>query len=302
MVFANWARAFASGLAARVGDKMSDEGLDRFARGELSPAESRELAQQALSNADLFDELTATALARTALAKRRIKIVTWARVASLAAAAVVILGIGLYISRRNSPPPPSQIASSAAPIFLFRAGGNTPVFRGDGPASRAPKPAGSIESIVDGVATIDLGSLDGLAKGSEIEVIRDGKSLGTITLGAIFRERSRAEIGRNTAMRGGDQVRVPSAIHLRAVLDQIEAAMARGDSSGARQIAQQASIDRFDVDTLGAEDLNNAGLIAEFHGDKSKATELFERALKASPPQQEKQAIAENLARVRGVN
>ncbi|HLW76842.1 MAG TPA: hypothetical protein VKS01_07645 [Bryobacteraceae bacterium] len=284
---------------------MSDERLNRFARGELSPAESRELAQQALGDGDLFDELTATALARTALVKRGTKILTWPRVAMLVAAAVVALGIALYTSRRNSPPTTqvaSSGASSSAPIFLAHAGGNTSVFRGDEPGSRAPKAAGSIDSIVGRIATIDLGSLDGLVKGAEIEAIRDGKSLGTIRLGTIFRERSRGEIGRNAGMRPGDQVRVPPAIYLRAILDQIDAAVARGDSSGARQIAQQASVDRFEVDAPSAEDLNNAALIAELHGNKSKAIELFEGALETSPPQQKKQIIAENLARARGAN
>ena len=46
------------------------EKLDRFARGKLSPSESRELAQQALGDHDLFDELTSTAVAKRGFAAR----------------------------------------------------------------------------------------------------------------------------------------------------------------------------------------------------------------------------------------
>ena len=49
---------------------MSEEKTDRFARGDLTPAESRDLAQQALDDPELFDDLTSTALARTAWARR----------------------------------------------------------------------------------------------------------------------------------------------------------------------------------------------------------------------------------------
>ena len=41
----------------------------------------------------------------------------------------------------------------------------TPVFRGQEPDNRTPRQQGSIVSIEDGVASIDLGSVDGLAKG-----------------------------------------------------------------------------------------------------------------------------------------
>src|SRR5438270_4510648 len=95
------------------------EQLDRFARGELSPAESRELAQRALSDPDLFDELASIAVAKDGLAAGVGKPVLWPRIAVFAAAAAIIAGVvALYGPRRNSRPPVAPI--SAAPILLAR--------------------------------------------------------------------------------------------------------------------------------------------------------------------------------------
>ena len=72
---------------------------------------------------------------------------------------------------------------------------------------------------------------------------------------------------------------MPPAARLRAILDQIDAALARGEAAKALSIAQQASAEGFDGDLSSAEDLNNAGVIAELHGDRLKAMSLYQRAL-----------------------
>ena len=71
------------------------------------------------------------------------------------------------------------------------------VFRGAELESRLPQPAGSIVSIEDGLAAIDLGSLDGLAKGSELRIFRDERStqpIGRLMVTTVFRERARGRI------------------------------------------------------------------------------------------------------------
>jgi hypothetical protein len=80
------------------------EQLDRFARGKLSPAESRELARQSLDNHDLFDELTSAAIARRGPAGRANRQITGPRVALLATAAAIIAGAVLYAPRPGAAP------------------------------------------------------------------------------------------------------------------------------------------------------------------------------------------------------
>ena len=68
---------------------MSDDVKDRFARGELSPAESRDLARKALDDPELFDELTYTAVAGAELQSRPRRIEVRPVYAVLATAAAV---------------------------------------------------------------------------------------------------------------------------------------------------------------------------------------------------------------------
>jgi len=66
------------------------------------------------------------------------------------------------------------------------------------------------------------------------------------------------------------------------------------------KIAQQASAEAFDAVSSSPEDWNNAGVIAELHGDKRKAIECYERASHSDPSAKSRQAIETNVARVRG--
>jgi len=279
---------------------MSNRPLDRFARDELSPAESRELAQQSLGDHDLFDELTATAIARRGLATRDRKRITWPRIAAFAAvAAAIVVGVVLRAPQRNPEPVRQNVVIAAPPTLLARNSDST-VFRGTDAESRESRVTGSIGSIAGGFATIDLGSLDGLAKDAELDVMREGQSIGHVKLTTVFRDHSRGKIVSGASIGVNDQVRVPPAARLHAILDQMDAALARGEAERAMSIAQQASIETFDAE-LSGEELNNAGVIAELHGDPAKAGELYQRALKASPSEQHRQAIEKNIARLKGV-
>jgi len=281
---------------------MSEKPLDRFARGELPPSESRDLAQRSLGDHDLFDELTSMAIARRGLAARGRKLITWPRIAIFAAAAAIIIGVALYAPHPNSEPVRTHTAISAPPTLLARSSDSNPtVFRGADAGSREPRATGSIGSIADGLATIDLGSLDGLAKGAEVDVIRGRQTVGHIKMTTIFRDHSRGQITGGESVRLNDQVRVPPTARLRAVLDRISAALARGEPENAMSIARQASLESFDAELSSDDDLNNAGVIAELHGNRTKAGELYRRALQTIPSGQDRRAIEKNLARLEGV-
>jgi len=279
---------------------MSEENLDRFARGELSPAESRELARQALASPELFEELTSTAIARAALAHRKPRKRIWPRMAALAAAAV-IGAVSLYMLRQSPRAPAAAIAISGPPVFLGRGSDAGAPFRGAEPESRAPRSAGSVTSIADGSADIDLGSVDGLAKDGTVEVVRGGRTMGTIELTTIFRERARGKATPGLTVLPADRVRVPAPIHLRALLDQIAALSARGDAKEARRMAVQAAANEsLDVASPDYDDWNNLGGIAELRGDREKARSFYQQALHANPPQNDRRIIENNLARVKG--
>jgi hypothetical protein len=281
---------------------MHEENLDRFARGGLSPLESRELAQRALDDPALFEELTATALARTVLWSPGRERNVWPRIVVVASAGLAaMLLVSIFALRRPQQTPAAVATISGPPIFLARnSAGNSAVFRGADEDSRAPRIGGSVTAVADGMVTIDLGSLDGLAKDGEVEVVRAGKTIGTIHLTSIFRERARAVAPAGVTVLANDQIRVLSAMYLRAVLDQIEALSARGDSAGALRIAQQAANRNFDVALREYDDWNNLGGIAELRGDKAKAQSFYEQALRANPPDQARHKIETNLARLKG--
>lgn len=279
---------------------MNDKPLDRFARGELSPAEQRELAQQSLSDRDLFDELTEAAVAGRNTADRHGTLVRWPRIAGLAAAAAAIAVVALLAPKRV-PQPVTPSVSTAAPTLLAGAGApGRETFRGTDAVSREPRTTGSILSIADGTAALDLGTVDGLSKDAVVEVFRNGRSAGHLKLTTIFRDHARGEATDGAVIAPNDQVRVPPAAQLRATLDRIAASLARGETEKAMSIAQQASADPIDAQLTGGEDLNNAGVIAELHGDRNMAAGLYRRALQTNPSAPDRQAIERNLARLKG--
>jgi Flp pilus assembly protein TadD len=254
------------------------EELDRFARGELSPVEARELAQESLESPFLFEDLTAIALAKTAVASvpvpaeptRR----AWWRVPMMVAttASLVVGAVAfLYFEGQKLPirhhadlrakSEPAATASPLKPTITFSATSSQPmllasdleprangapalVFRGQTESSRAPRQVGSIISIKDGLATVDLGSLDGLARGSELEVLTKqtlGAPVAHLRIATVFREEARAPLP-EVVVKLHSRVRISDSIHLAAVLEQVEAYDASGHLTDARRIAGETDV------------------------------------------------------------
>ena len=209
-----------------------DKQLDRYLAGELSGPEQRDLAQASLDEPELFDTLTAAAVVKATVLRDRSpksapavapprRLVTRWRALTLtgvvAAAAVLALVMVYRSSSRSVSPPkttslapstPSSGGSAAAadsttlatpPLMLTArldelARRSTSEFRGVESYSRTPKSDGLVVSVDEGEVTVDLGSLDGLTKGAELQVFRgreDAKAVGRLRLATVFRERSR---------------------------------------------------------------------------------------------------------------
>ncbi len=135
-------------------------------------------------------------------------------------------------------------ANAGQPILLARqlrpASGDAPIFRGSDSESRPPQQQGSILSIEEKLPTANLGSIDGLAKGNELRVFRDGQPIGRVVVTTIFRDRARGRIVAGDTIRVGDQVRADDSVYLSAVLQQVDALTARGDLKKAIDVAQKA--------------------------------------------------------------
>jgi Flp pilus assembly protein TadD len=227
---------------------VTEDRIDRYVRGELTSAEARELAQESLDDPELFEELTCSALAKAAVSNRpAAKVVRfprrpWAFAAS-AVAAAVILAVYLYRPAPVEMPTLALSATSTRPILLARdlqiGQVRTEVFRSADVDSREPQTTGSVIALEKNLAAIDLGSLDGLAKGSEVEVVRGGRPAGRLIVTTVFRERARAQVA-SGQVRRTDGVRVPSPAHLGALLQQVDAHSGRGDSARARSTAEKA--------------------------------------------------------------
>jgi tetratricopeptide (TPR) repeat protein len=258
-----------------------DDQMDRYARGELAAAEAREVAQESLADPELFENLTYSALAKTAMATRlageqaklplsSANVVRFPRKARVfvagVAAAAAIVSVSLYLlrpsflgrnqshetaARQRVKPALAFSADPGQPVLLAsglqpesaRPGG-APVFRSPEPTSRSPRAAGSIVSIEDGQASVDLGSLDGLAKGTELRVFRDEQftqPIGRLIVTMVFRERARGRIPAGQKIPANSRVRAPDTVFLAALLQQVDALSDRGDSAAARAIAEKAA-------------------------------------------------------------
>lgn len=229
------------------------DSIDRYLRGELSPQEARTLAQESLDSPDLFDELTDAALAKAALTPRTVRAANvlrfWRKTAVLTGGLVAAAVLVLMVLPHSSSTPAANIkpvldpASNTSQPVLFASGlrpANAPAFRGGETDSRPPRSAGSIMSIEDGSANLDLGSLDGLAKGSELQVIRGSGVVGRLQVTAVFRDRARANVMEGNQLRPKLEVRVGPADHLNALLQQVNAAFNRGDPDTALKLAGAA--------------------------------------------------------------
>jgi hypothetical protein len=227
--------------------------IDRYVRGELSPEEARELAQASLDSPELFDELTGAALAKAALNPRTVRsarVVRYWRTTAvitggLAAAAALVLTALPHraIMRELNVKPVLVLSSDGGQPVLLATGlqpANAPVFRGGEPDSRPPQAAGWIVSIEGGLANISLGSLDGLAKGSELQVYRGAKLAGRLQVTTVFRDRSRAAAIEGKQLQPKDEARVGGADHLNALLQQVDATFNRGDPDTAIKLAEEA--------------------------------------------------------------
>jgi hypothetical protein len=281
-----------------------EDQIDRYARGELTGVEARKLAQRSLDEPEMFEELTFSALAKASLSdsavvkqleRPRSRRTPWIWAGAAAAAAVLVLLYSLPAHNRTTTPAVAAVkpvlgpsATPDRPILLASDLLSAPrepaqVFRGAEPDSRPPQSEGSILSTNDGLAAMNLGSLDGVAKGSELEVFRGEKSIGRLVVSTVFRERSRAGIPAGLRIQMNDQVRVPAAVYVEAALEKINALSEQGQTDAARTMAEKtigsaAPADRWKVlERLAALEFQ-AGLL-------QNAEEHFRLAVESSPEQ-----------------
>jgi hypothetical protein len=232
--------------------------IDQFATREIPPAAARELAHRALEDSELFDALVARGAVEASLdapaVQAALSIPTRRRqwtIALCAVAAAWLLVIFVWrtvVSRQSHQPaqqavaivpksrvfPSLNVADQAGRPILMASelsparAAAAPVFRGDGASNRVPQSSGVITALADGEATVNLGSLDGLAKGTE---------LGPIVITMVFRDHARGKVVSASGVHVNDRVSVPPSIHLSAVLHQVDSLAASGDLDGARALA-----------------------------------------------------------------
>ncbi|HJZ78107.1 MAG TPA: tetratricopeptide repeat protein [Vicinamibacterales bacterium] len=253
-----------------------DDRLDRYLAGELTPHEQRELAQAALDDPSLFDTLTAAALAKAASRESdRVpstetparRLWTRARLAvlaagAMAAAAVTAIAIVGRPSHRTDALPPQASAGArssaasekapaqaqASPVFLTarnepQPDRSSPAFRAAAESGgRLPKDVGAVVSVNGDDVEVDVGSLDGIAKGSTARVFRGSGAapVATLLVTTVFRERSRGQTTSGAVALVGDKVEVGHTDSVHALMQQAAARTAAGDVARARQLAELA--------------------------------------------------------------
>ncbi|MGH9142790.1 MAG: hypothetical protein ACRD2I_16785 [Vicinamibacterales bacterium] len=287
---------------------MVDHRIDRLLAGELAPAEQRQVAQAGLDDPDLFDELVAAALTRSALEVHRTprhspsekpapaseSVRRWPRFAiggAVAAAAAVAFAIAYTQWTDRAVPAPSVAPighapmALPAPVLLSARAQLVPdqTFRSDEHASRLPKRSGTVVAAHDGLVDLDLGSLDGLRQGEDVRVFRGSHGTvdaGRIRITAAFRERAR---GRPVGgmPRPGDRVEAGAALHVKALLDQAAARHSLGDAAGARALFALAVSDSEATDVpsnLRRQALEQLGMFRHEAGDLDDATRSLNQA------------------------
>jgi len=135
-------------------------------------------------------------------------------------------------------------------------------------------------SVENGEVAIDLGSLDGLEKGSDVQIVRAGQSAGMrLTIATVFRERSRGLVTPPNGARVGDRVEVPSSLQLNAVLEQALSRLAARDTDAARTAARQAvAVSANASDSASADAMNELAAVLINSRDYADAETLLRRA------------------------
>jgi hypothetical protein len=240
-----------------------DSTIDQFATRELSPAAARVLAHQAVEDSDLFDALVAQGALEASLRSPAVRAALsapsrrkqWAIALSAVAAAwllVIIVWRSVVSHQFHQPaeqarailpksvPKPTVLPTLAAannrPLLLASELNAVPsadasVFRSGDAPSRSPQSSGTITALESGEAMVNLGSLDGLTKGTE---------LGPIVITTVFRDHARGKVVKGSDVHVNDRISVPPSIHLAAVLRQVNALAAGGDLAQARALAGSA--------------------------------------------------------------
>jgi hypothetical protein len=267
----------AGDFAADAGDSIAmqpdlDPRIDRYIGRELDPAASRALAQAALQDDDLFEELTAVAVAQAALespattdraiaqaalededlfdtliARGVVQEVVEAglpaqkRPARLwiagGVAAAIAAGIITFAILRPTPAPTiANTPTSTASILLTD--NLRPVRASESPVFRGDEAPSRPPESQARVILIE----DGVAtiNAGSLDGIEKDQKIGPITITTVFRESARGTIAAGASLQVGDSVLIPNAVHLNAVLAHVNAWAASGHLEAARGAAGNA--------------------------------------------------------------
>jgi hypothetical protein len=301
------------------------------------------LADAALDSEEIFDQLVAHGAVERSLrdpafqaelsspAESHPKVLRFrhkARAIAIGSIAAGLAVVGIYSWKSVSPgskPTTSTVAKiqAVAPSLDFAAGrpillaadlrpalgpnGSTTVFRSAETESRAPQPSGKVLSVEDQQVTISLGSLDGLAKGMEIEIFRGANSTQPIArfqVATVFRDRARGRNDGGQSIHEDDRASAMPAVYLAAVLEEMNRLADRGDSVKARKMGRDALVwadsvaaapgaGRGILERLGALDYQGGDTAAAENDYRSAAASLD---APPSAPAAEQAATLNNLA------